>query len=554
MNINISVDDFLKSIGNLDYGVALHSITEGNILEKKKIAESILKQGLNFTNSWRTILSTTVSLGTDSNNMSEFNTYRLGNDVKCNVVVLSPIFLKNSKGETIYLGFPKKNLGTASQQYNRTCVLDQICSRLGRIPSELIYGYFDDSLEIAKNSNYLLNSDESMKLDEMFEIFKGAMDDFSRFISDCVVNKKIDELKRVKASFDEKGFRDEMLESAIEEVEKNVIRSNVVDEHDNMSFNDNMFKFIAEIPLIRGMSGFSIDEKKFNEKLNDIKLFLDSFSLSDLANIDNSNISLCTYFQKVINLFPKEFTIDKLLENVIKDDLKNISSRRRIILLDSNISDKEKMMEKFNKCLSSYLLMGGTNVYDRFKDLISEMNKKGYHVNVGNSIIKCGDFLVQNMESLQSNNERNSYAWKLLLNQVLHFYSVLEMIDSRKYNPKEFLVFEERLIQLGIIDRKLTNHENNEYLIFTSSNNNDNKSDNKNMVASNEKVLDDVINQYINTGMIANGFEINELGEVVTISLEKQNARAAAIKAYEEQKRREIQLSKLENEKVRVTK
>ena len=135
--INVAKDELeevleeLKSSG--DYGIGVHGIDSGTILEKENIAQKISEEGLNIRNNSKTILSTSISLGTneDSKRLSQdIREYRFGNGEKVSVVIAVPLSIKSKNGDKIFLGFPEENRRTASQQYEEHCILDRIYFRI----------------------------------------------------------------------------------------------------------------------------------------------------------------------------------------------------------------------------------------------------------------------------------------------------------------------------------------------------------------------------------------------------------------------------------------
>ena len=191
-----SIKEIIEELKGTEVNFAIHGIYYGTKEEKRDTAESILKSGLNLSHGWKTIKATMVSLGDKESNpnlLEDMESFQYGYGNKCNVVAGIPTFLTNSKGEKIYLGFPKVNKATAGRQYEETCVLDIACSILGKIPSEFILGYYEDDLKVQQNPKYYSNL-SAEKQDNLFEVMKGAMSNLAKTISNHVVNGNPEEL------------------------------------------------------------------------------------------------------------------------------------------------------------------------------------------------------------------------------------------------------------------------------------------------------------------------------------------------------------------------
>ena len=153
--------DLIETLDGLEegeYGIGIHGIDKGSREEKQSIAESISNEGLNINNNNKTILSTSISLGTNEDMQrisQEINGYKFGNGAKANVIIAVPLYIQNQYGEKIFLGFPDENKRTAGQQYDEHCILDRICSKMKKIPPQFILGYYFENQDGTENFNFL---------------------------------------------------------------------------------------------------------------------------------------------------------------------------------------------------------------------------------------------------------------------------------------------------------------------------------------------------------------------------------------------------------------
>ena len=195
-----SIQSFIEELKDTDYNIAIHSISNTSAEEKKYIVKNIFEEGLKLKPGWRTILATTISLRNKKENpkiVEDMADYTYCDGEQCNVIVMVPNFIANSKGKKIFLGFPPINKDTAGQQYEEKCILDSICNNLGIIPSEFILGYYNSSLEIEKNPNYYMNLTKE-KQDRLFQKIQQNMTSLYEKISDYVVKNNIEGLENIK--------------------------------------------------------------------------------------------------------------------------------------------------------------------------------------------------------------------------------------------------------------------------------------------------------------------------------------------------------------------
>lgn len=195
-----SIQSFIEELKDTDYNIAIHSISNTSAEEKKHIVKNIFEEGLKLKPGWRTILATTISLRNKKENpkiVEDMADYTYCDGEQCNVIVMVPNFIVNSKGEKIFLGFPPINKDTAGQQYGEKCILDSICNNLEIIPSEFILGYYNSSLEIERSPNYYMDLSKE-KQDEFFQKIKQNMTELYEKISNYVVSNNIEGLNSIR--------------------------------------------------------------------------------------------------------------------------------------------------------------------------------------------------------------------------------------------------------------------------------------------------------------------------------------------------------------------
>ena len=184
------------------YNIALHCIREPN--NSKEIAEKIMEEGLNIPTGRSSILSTAISLGDPSrnNNIQKYiEEYRFGSSSEgYNVIIKTPTVIKNSKGERIFLGDPGVNTITSSQEYEATCILDLACAKLGKIPSEFIFGYRTPDGKTIQNPNHYLKLSDNRKdeMDNLFDTIKESLSTTALSISEAILNKDYKSLEKYK--------------------------------------------------------------------------------------------------------------------------------------------------------------------------------------------------------------------------------------------------------------------------------------------------------------------------------------------------------------------
>lgn len=204
-----------------EYGIGIHGIDKGSEEEKQSIADSIISQGLNINNNSKTILSTSISLGTNEDVQrigQETKEYKLGNGAKTNVVIAVPTYIQNENGDKIFLGFPEQNKKIAGQQYDEHCILDRICSKMQKIPPQFILGYYSESLDgsesFKKNEEHYSNLAPEDR-ESLFSEISSNMDDISKKYNELISSGNIEQLHQIKEKMQQLGWTPSLIDNAI---------------------------------------------------------------------------------------------------------------------------------------------------------------------------------------------------------------------------------------------------------------------------------------------------------------------------------------------------
>ena len=131
--------------------------------------------------------------------------------------------IQNGKGEKIFLGFPERNLKTAGQQYAEHCILDRICSKTKKIPSQFILGYYGQNADgseffIKNNQHYSTLNTEAREA--LFNECAANMDDSSKMFNDLIANRNIERLRELKQRMENMGWESFIMDNAIALVQK----------------------------------------------------------------------------------------------------------------------------------------------------------------------------------------------------------------------------------------------------------------------------------------------------------------------------------------------
>lgn len=134
--------------------------------------------------------------------------------------------------------------------------------------------------------------------------------------------------------------------------------------------------------------------------------------------------------------------------------------------------------------------------------------------------MKYGNKLTTKLEELASSKAKSAKEWDFFKEQVLNCFMVAEKIGNRNVNFEEHREWEERLIRLGILERKITKPEEQKQKFKDSIKFNVSESKEesaKSKVALEKALLQKAEQQYINTGMIPLGYKKDENGKIVRI-------------------------------------
>ena len=217
----LDLTEILDGLEEGEYGIGIHGIDKGSREEKHGIAESIIKEGLNINNNSKTILSTSISLGTNEDMQrisQEINGYKFSNGIKANVIIAVPLYIQSLNGERIFLGFPDQNKRTAGQQYDEHCILDRICSKMKKIPSQFILGYCcenEDGTESFIKNGLHYSSLPPEDRETLFTELSSNMDEVSRNYNELIASGNIGQLSQIKERMQQLGWNSPLIDNAL---------------------------------------------------------------------------------------------------------------------------------------------------------------------------------------------------------------------------------------------------------------------------------------------------------------------------------------------------
>lgn len=174
----------------------------------------------------------------------------------------------------------------------------------------------------------------------------------------------------------------------------------------------------------------------------------------------------------------------------------------------------------------------------------------------GIAIMKYGDEITTKLEELAISKTKSQKEWEFFKGQVLHSFIIAEKIGNRNVNLEEHTKLEERLVRLGILERKL-DKDNEQKQTFKESvkydvSNKGSRDESKQKVALETSLQRNAEQMYINTGMVPIGYKKDEKGKIVRIEpkifVDVRTNRLSASKdklwASENDKRQKQQLSR----------
>lgn len=234
----------------------------------------------------------------------------------------------------------------------------------------------------------------------------------------------------------------------------------------------------------------------------------------ELTNGDN--ISLYKKAVEKAKKFPIKFRPDNILESKIFEQVNGGKNTRRI-LLDGVREKDQSLMTDYDKMIAHYLLMGGDKPVERFSKVEMAMKQYGLRPDLGASIMKYGDKLTSKLEELAKEGIKSPQEWEIFKNQVLHSFNIAENIGNRNVNSQEHKMWEERLVRLGLLERKIEKTAEQENFREGLKIENKEKSPDsmEQGVLLDDTMLKRAQKQYENTGAIPLGYKLLEDGKTV---------------------------------------
>lgn len=217
-------------------------------------------------------------------------------------------------------------------------------------------------------------------------------------------------------------------------------------------------KIMEDLKGLRGKFDKSCAEaivKHTTEKEN--SQYLDIAEKGVLISPDLINKNSVESYKRAVETakkFPAQYRPDNILKSKILNQVNSGRNTRRI-LLDGVREKDQAIMADYDKMIAYYLVMGGDKPIKRFSRLEMSMKQYGVRPDLGVSIMKYGDKLTTRLEELLKEERKTPEEWDVLKNQVLHSFNVAESIGNRNVNSQEHKIWEERLIRLGILERKI---------------------------------------------------------------------------------------------------
>lgn len=153
---------------------------------------------------------------------------------------------------------------------------------------------------------------------------------------------------------------------------------------------------------------------------------------------------------------------------------------------------------------------------------------------LGFSIMKYGDKLTEKLEELATEGNKSPQEWDIFKKLVLHSFNVAESIGNRDVNSQEHMMWEERLVRLGILEKRIekpTKQREENLRESLKVDNKGNPSDEREQgVLLDDEMIKRAQRAYENTGTIPLGYKLGEDGKTVvsiasTLSLSADNSR-----------------------------
>lgn len=283
-------------------------------------------------------------------------------------------------------------------------------------------------------------------------------------------------------------------------------------------------EFYKSIPKRKSMFNRSvtIDISKIDDIKDNAEMFYERRILISPMLINKESIATYIDTLNAVKKFPTHLKPDTIIENNILSRTQKQNNTRRI-LIPSVMEENESLIQDYDKMVAYYLAIGGDNPIERFSKVGMSMKQYGISTDIGFSIMKYGDEITTKLEELAMNKTKFSKEWECFKEQVLHNFFTAEKIGNRNVNPEEHKQWEERLIKLGILERKIDRGTNLEVSFKEEVRNMASSKNSRDDDPSTSKVLTEVALQknaeqvYIRTGMIPIGYKKDEKGKIVKI-------------------------------------
>lgn len=368
------IREMFEKLG-VDYSLWIHGIDKGDLENRENIARSIMETGLNIPGNYPSILSTAVAagrLGYDAF-QTDIENYQIDNGERCNVVVAAPIFIENSTGERIYLGSPDRNMNNKAQTREPQIVLDEICGRLGKVPPEFIYGYYDEKTgQVTPNERHYTQISLEER-DSLFDRLKEALDRtiVAKDVSDKILAGDKSALEVQTEFARSKGLRVHgMVETALKKFEEHrailtgemevrasaeiwgvtplpeieEVTPEMLQNQRTEALINKVMTFKESVPMSGGFFGSSVDESALAENRSSIEESLSQFSLEDVRGISMTSVPMIKQGLKVIEKLPDDAKPDRIIEG----DLEQLMQQMK---LANNGVDRARIICKRNDCI-----------------------------------------------------------------------------------------------------------------------------------------------------------------------------------------------------------
>jgi len=279
----------------------------------------------------------------------------------------------------------------------------------------------------------------------------------------------------------------------------------------------------------------NVDVSKLEKIQDKIELFFKRGILISPMSIDRNSIDIYMENLNLVKQFPNNLRPETIMESEISRQTEN-AKRTRKILLPSVMENNSQIMESYDKMIAYYMLMGGEKPVERFSRIEMSMKQYGVKPDIGVAIMEYGDEITTKLEELATSKTKSQKEWEFFKGQVLHCFMTAEKIGNRKINFEEHSKWEERLIRLGILERRLDKGEEQkqtfrESIRYGLTDPRTDKDEDREKVALESALLRKAQQQYINTGAIPLGYKKDENGKIVRIVPKMENKRVDKLSA-----------------------